>query len=365
MSKSLSLLFAYRDRDQYRILRSMESLTNQTDSDFRVIFVDYGSCIDNSEATQKVLSKFPFADYHYVAHPGLLWNKSKAFNYGIKKSTSEYIVTADIDLIFHPEFVAKAKRIASPGNYTVFSYAYLQKQETEKISDLEFSELEPSHTGTITGSGLYPKASLEKIHGFDEFYHFYGSEDEDLFVRLEHAGLQRKEEGRNMLVHQWHPRYPFEESSKLSIIPKINNIRRINLEHYKRTKENGKIIPDNQETWGECYDKKDLLKLQNPDKIFKPGCKESAVIHFVHEFLPNCKGIIEVSFIQEAKGFNPKKSMKKILGKESEPEWNLKKINDEILKVILFRYRQHNYEYKVADNLRSLTLRIDLNIINW
>ena len=361
MNKSISLLFAYRDRDQSRIFHSMKSLQQQTDPDFQVIFVDYGSSERNSEATRETLSSFPFVEYFYVAHPGLLWNKSKAFNYGIRKSESEYIVTADIDVIFHPEFVENTRRIASTENYTVFSYAYLQKKESKDVSKREFSELKPSHTGYITGSGVYPKVFLEKIHGFDEFYHFYGSEDEDLFLRLEHAGLKRKKEEMNMLAHQWHPRYPFEEKNKLSLIPKINNIRRINMEHYRRTKETGKIIPDKQEKWGECYTKEDLLKLQKPGEIFTPDTRESSVVHFLHELLPKSEGVIEMIFNKNEQDVNIRNLVKRILGKESEPVWSLKQVNDEILKLILFRYREYNYEYKVDEDLRSLSLRIDLN----
>jgi glycosyltransferase involved in cell wall biosynthesis len=361
MNKSITLLFAYRDRDPSRVFHSMKCLEKQTDSHFQVIFVDYGSSEKNSRAIMKTLSDFSFVEYHYVAHPGLLWNKSKAFNYGIRKAIADYIVTVDIDLIFYPEFVASAKRLAKPDNYTVFSYAYLQKQEvTFDISDRDFSDLKPSHIGYITGSGLYSKASLQRIHGFDEFYHFYGSEDEDLFIRLENAGIHKKEEERNMLAHQWHPRYPFEERNELSLTPKINNIRRINLKHYQVARDRKKILPDNQEEWGACYTLDDREKLQTPDEVFMLDCKESSVIHFLYEFLPNSKGVVEVNFSESEKGFNLKRSVKKALGKESEPLWDLKQVNDEILKLILFQYRNHNYEYWVGEDLRSLTFRIDM-----
>lgn len=362
MNSNISLLFAYRDRDQSRILHCMNSLEKQTDSDFQVIFIDYGSDEKNSIATREILSAFSFVQYFYVAHPGLLWNKSKAFNYGIRKYESEYIITADIDLIFHPEFIESTRRLANPDTFTVFSYAYLQEKETPKgNTEYNFTDLQPSHIGNITGSGLYPKASLEKIHGFDEFYHFYGSEDEDLFIRLKHLGLQQKQEEGNMLAHQWHPRYPFEERNELTKVPKINNIRRINLEHYNKTKGTKKIIPFGQKNWGECYTKKDFLKLQKPIEVFTADCRESSVIYFLHEFLSNCKGVIEVNFSKKDVKFDPKQLIKGILGKETEPVWNLKQVNDEILKLILFRYRHHNYEFKVSDDLGSLTLRIDLN----
>ncbi|MCM8569213.1 glycosyltransferase [Gramella jeungdoensis] len=362
MNKSISLLFAYRDRDHSRVFHSMKSLEKQTDKDFHVIFVDYGSSEKNSQTILNTLSEFNFVDYHYVAHPGLLWNKSKAFNYGIWKSKSDYIITADIDLIFHPEFVASAKRLAKPNNYTVFSYAYLQKEETTSdISNLKFSDLKPSHTGYITGSGLYPKPYLEKIHGFDEFYHFYGSEDEDLFIRLENAGLYKKEEERNMLAHQWHPRYPFEENNELSVQPKVSNIRRINLRHYQIARERKKVIPDNQEKWGVCYSKEDLNALLSPDVEYDLSNLSALVDHFINEELPSYKNkVVSVTFRKDKDQKSLKFFLRKMLKQNYQPLISLKEINDKILKKIIFEYRHHNYLYKIENDLRSIKFIIDL-----
>ena len=39
----LAIVFGYRNREPIRVKRCLESLSKQTDSDFRVVFVDYGS----------------------------------------------------------------------------------------------------------------------------------------------------------------------------------------------------------------------------------------------------------------------------------------------------------------------------------
>ncbi len=257
MNCRFSILFAYRDRDQLRIRNCLESLEIQSQKDFEVVFVDYGSTTENSKKLKEVLSDFSFVRYYYVAHPGLLWNKSKAFNYGIKKSNSDYIVTADIDLIFHPEFIENIDSLAFRDSFTIFSYAYLPESlNVQKISGKEFADLKATHTGHITGSGLYPKKALEEIHGFDEFYHFYGSEDEDLFTRLENYGLKKIQEPFNMLAHQWHPRYPFEERNKLSKTPKIHNIRRINMAHYEDARDSGRNASESSGKLGRMLFKK-------------------------------------------------------------------------------------------------------------
>lgn len=361
MDNRYSILFAFRDRDHLRVKNCMQSLRDQSDNRFEVIFVDYGSRAETSENVEDILSGFSFVKYYYVAHPGLLWNKSKAFNYGIKKSTTDFIITADIDLIFHPEFIEKISNVTFKDSFTVFSYAYLPKSLTVKdISGKEFSELKPSHIGNITGSGIYPKKALEEIHGFDEFYHFYGSEDEDLFIRLENFGLKKIPEPQNMLVHQWHPRYPFEEKNELSEIPKVHNIRRINMVHCEHAEVSGRKIPKHQEKWGECHEESDLDKLSLPDYSFQLDCREAQVTHFLNERLRSINGIVYVKFCQSSDKITVRNLIKKFVGKRSEPVLSLKKVNDLVLKTIVYNYRHHNYFYKVDLTNKCIVLKINL-----
>ena len=361
MNKRYSILFAYRDRDYLRIRNCMLSLQDQTEKSFEVIFVDYGSRAENSEKVKEVLSDFSFVTYYYVAHPGLLWNKSKAFNYGIKKSTSDFIITADIDLVFHPEFIKNIRKVSSNDSFTVFSYAYLPKSLTvESISGKDFSDLKPTHTGHITGSALYPKKTLEAIHGFDEFYHFYGSEDEDLFIRLENFGVKKISEPQNMLAHQWHSRYPSEEKDELSKIPKVNNIRRINMVQYENARESGNTIPIGQEKWGECLERSDQEKLSFPDYSFHLDCREAHVSHFLNERLHFLKGIVHVKFCQSPEKRSIRRLMKNLVGRKSEPVLPLKRVNDCVLKTIVYNFRHHNYEFKVNLEKKCILLKIDL-----
>ena len=361
MNNQYTILFAYRDRDVLRIKNCMHSLRNQSDERFEVVFVDYGSKEENAGKLRDILVDFSFARYYYVGHPGLLWNKSKAFNYGIKKSSTDYVITADIDLIFHPEFIEKISNVTFKDSFTVFSYAYLPKSQTVKdLEGKEFSELKPTHIGNITGSGIYPKKALEEIHGFDEFYHFYGSEDEDLFTRLENLGLNKRQESENLLLHQWHPRYPSEEKDTLSCMPKLSNIRRINMAHHFMTKKLKLLIPPNQLTWANCHFPEDILKLQKPEKAFELDAKKAFIINFLYNYLPNLNGIIEIKFNLREEGFKLKKVLKTFIGKKTEPIFSPKELNNEVLKLILFNYREYNYEYKIDENFEFILFRIDL-----
>jgi hypothetical protein len=52
---------------------------------------------------EKLISAYNFANYYYVPSTTLLWNKSKALNYGISKAITPFVFIADVDLIFHQD----------------------------------------------------------------------------------------------------------------------------------------------------------------------------------------------------------------------------------------------------------------------
>ncbi|TQI71533.1 galactosyltransferase-like protein [Gramella sp. Hel_I_59] len=358
----ITILFAYRNRDLDRIQLAMESLKKQTKNNFKVIFVDYGSDDEYSLPLKILLENYLFADYYYVAHSGLLWNKSKAFNFGIRRAKTDYILTADIDLIFHPETIKYLDKLADPSSFTLFKYGYLPENlELDQMRNTPFSDLKPGHFGEVNGVGLYPKKALENIHGFDEFYHFYGLEDEDLFLRLELAGYNRYREERTIFLHQWHARYPFKNDDILIVNPRLKNAMRINQQHFLFCKEEKKHIPYNQENWGIVYKKDDRDSLNEPDLEFDIINSSASVIHFINEFLPSCEGkMVSVKVADETSSFSLKKKIKKIIGKKNQPLLTMKEVNDLILQKIVFNYRHHNYRYAISNDLRSIHFTVDL-----
>ena len=362
MKEKITIIFAYRNRDLNRIRISMDSLVKQTQHNFRVLFIDYGSSVAYSEPVQNLITSYPFAQYHYVAHPGLLWNKSKAFNYGILRTETDYVLTADVDLIFNPESIAVIEELVDASSFTLFNYGYLSKSTTAELENItSFDELIPSHFGSTNGVGLYPSKALKQIHGFDEFFHFYGSEDVDLFQRLENAGYKRGHEEKNLFLHQWHPRYPRRKEEELTLVPRLQNILRINQQHYFRCIELNKVIPEKQKEWGICFSREDSKDLKEPTHIFRVSNHEAAVIHFLNEHLPSCEeGIIAVNFTEDLNYLSLKNRVKKIIGRSVQKYFSMKEVNDEVLKKIVFDYRHHNYSYSIVEDLKQISFIIDL-----
>lgn len=362
MSNKITIVFAYRNRDVKRVELSLQSLSMQTDKNFKVCIIDYGSDEKYSKAVKNVVSKFSFSNYFYVGHSGLLWNKSKALNYGIKTAESDYIVTADVDVLFTPNFIEKVQLLKQADAFTLFKIGYLsQNVSQQQEQKLNLIHIKTTHIGDTFGIGLYPKPVLERVGGLDEFFHFYGSEDEDLNARVELTGAKLNRCHDVLLYHQWHPRYPKKRDEKLTVQPRLTNVLRINQRHFLQNKNNS-ITYHNSENWGKSYLKEDALRLENLNYRIKLNNISAVVIHFLEEELQKQKGVVEVFFKEAAYYNSVKYKIKKLFGKQTQPYLSMKEVNDLVLKSIVFRYRNYNYKYSVSEDLKTIHFVIDLDL---
>lgn len=359
MLDGITIVFAYRNRDIDRIKLSLTSLNNQTNKHFDVQFVDYGSSEEFSNKVQEIINMFSFVTYTYLGHSGLLWNKSKALNYGIRKAKFNYVLTADVDLIFKEDFIGSLQELKHKGVFYVFKIGYLSKDITSnQAQTLNFNTIKPYLVGTTFGIGLYQKEALIEVGGLDEFFHFYGSEDEDLNSRLQLARYTKKEYDKLLMYHLWHPRYPQKKDNKLTVYPRLKDILRINQYHFKNNQKLNKVRVDSDCTH---LDKHSLEELQKPDYLIKISNQKAAMIHFLEVELPSYTNTVVKLLVFEEEYYNSNKyKLKKLLGKQTLPYLSLKEINDLVLQHIIFRYRNHNYNFWIDKNLKSINLIIKL-----
>ncbi|MBV7268543.1 glycosyltransferase family 2 protein [Winogradskyella luteola] len=362
MNSKYTIIFAYRNRDSERVKLSLESLSKQTNLNFEVIFVDYGSDENYAKEIYTVVNSFRFVLYHYISHSGLLWNKSKALNYGISNAKNEYILLADVDVLFASNFVETLNDYKDSDSFTLFKINYLaQAVQSSDIIEKPLDKLKISHSGDTFGIGLFPKKALERVRGLDTFFHFYGSEDEDLNSRLETAGYKQKRCNVPLLWHQWHPTYNTEKEI-LTINPRLSNVRRINQRHFLWQKEERTIIPSDSENWGKVFFKTDLDILNRPTSSVTIVNIEAHVIHFLRLILPSLTNhVVKVVFLQDDYYKSLKYKLKHTLNKESQRYISIKQVNDLILEEIIFKYKDYNYKYEVAKNLETIIFTIDLN----
>lgn len=207
----LSLIVVYRDRDIARVTRFLESLANQTDSSFELIFIDYGSSEKYKTEIQALVELFPFVRYYYTNTRGMFWNRSKALNLGMTKVKGQYIVTVDIDLIFPPTFIAQTLLIIQPQLFIQYQCYYLP-QGFSKYSQLftvgfkPEKRLKKTNKATAYGIIAFPATVLDSCGYYDEYFQLWGFEDIEFVERLQKlAGQQKKFYPAIAIYHQWHP----------------------------------------------------------------------------------------------------------------------------------------------------------------
>ncbi len=205
----VTIVFPFRDRDMQRVKRSLDSLQEQTCNDFIVMFIDYGSNPNLSKEIKALVIHYSFVAYYYLHTQYQPWNKSKALNYALNKTQTEFFFVADIDMIFKTDFITVAlHQISDLSRNVYFKVGYLSQEESKKIKIFEAYNIQFESNFEATGLTLFCTADLKNIGGFDEFFHFWGSEDTEVQLRLKNSGRTVLfYDEQILLLHQWHPSY--------------------------------------------------------------------------------------------------------------------------------------------------------------
>lgn len=256
MSVKLSIVFAYRNREVERVKRCLESLNRQSENNFNVIFIDYGSTLDTATEIKKIADLYPFCKYFYNDTRGMAWNRAHALNSGIRVAEGEYIMTSDIDLIYSKDFIKEVFLNIEP-NVELHSNAYKLPKNFIKWGKLDAKANLKLPNRNLTALGMVQvvlKGTLNEIKGFDEYYRIWGAEDEDLTHRLRKKGLliEWLDLKRTPVYHQWHP------SSGIRARKNIPNGWQKNLGVY--FKNNESIVRNNDHEWGKLVTS-DLRKI--------------------------------------------------------------------------------------------------------
>ena len=357
----ITIIYANRNRDLQRIKLSLDSLSAQNSRNFEVNFVDYGSRSDLVGGLQELIQGYKFARFFPLDVSQLLWNKSKALNFGINQVNTPLIFIADTDLIFHPDTTSHLEKLKVQERFFLFRLGYLDREESKNIGNKSFETLKPSRFGDVNGMILASAKALREVNGLDEFFHFYGAEDEDLFARLENAGYKRETDKAEYFYHNWHQTFAGSEDKILTWNPRVKNIMRINQRHFQRNKERKVTKPLGQKGMAYLAETKLEHLLQNPELSFKVSNVRAHVEHFLGEELLNYKGkSLKVEFYEDPNFFSLKHVIKKKLGRQTQPFISMKQLNDLLLKEIVFRYRDNNYSYSISEDLKTINFSIQL-----
>ena len=230
------------------VLKSIESQTITPDE---VIVADDGSTAE----TKAVVSKFQEDSNLNIIHS---WQKDKGFraaksrNKAIVKSSGDYIILVDGDVILHRKFIQDHINNAQANYFVQGSRVLLTEDETNKILDSKrisfsffssglknrknaihsnlmskfFSTKKNYIHGIKTCNMGFYKQDCININGFNNDFEGWGREDSEFIVRLLNSGINRKNVHFNAIqFHLWHKDNSRESLERNNLILKeaINN----------------------------------------------------------------------------------------------------------------------------------------------
>lgn len=196
------------------------SLAAQTRLPNEVIIADDGSTQDTTDLINRTKKTFAMPLRH-------IWQEDNGFraarcrNKGIAAARGDYIVLLDGDMLLHRHFIADHLALAKRGFFLRGKRIKATAQETSKLlqgaqptfapwSNAQFGAFDctrrryafrapwlarikarkASYGMVMSCNMSFWRDDLIKVNGFDERMEGYGSEDRELAVRLENAGVQ-------------------------------------------------------------------------------------------------------------------------------------------------------------------------------
>jgi glycosyltransferase involved in cell wall biosynthesis len=354
----LSIIYPYRNRNLQGVKRSLDSLHSQTISSFEVFFIDYGSSPEAAFQVKELCAKYSFINYRYAFNQHQPWNKSRALNSVIKTLESEYCFVADVDIIFHPQFLENAIQLQDNNRTTYFQVGFLA-EGVEVLQDHFTTGEYRKSTREATGLSMFPVKVLQQLRGFDEFYHFWGAEDTDMHVRLKNAGYEVEFYDKEiLLLHQWHSSYRSKEKTILTRDLQITGIVQLNHQHLQWAIEN-KTTVTNCEEWGVVMSKKDFEFLDQLKPDITLDNEKRKIDDLLYGQFPSFKNKfmkieIKKSPYQRSLLYN----LKRILRKKVPEYYTLKEVNDLVLLHLISLYRNKPYFYNIHKDLNGIIIGI-------
>ena len=355
----ITILYPFRNRELFRVKNSLNSLAIQSNLNFKVLFVDYGSSPKIATEVKNLLNEYDFVDYLYSYHIEQPWSRSKAINIGLKNVKTDFVFIADIDLLFHKDFVALLQELKNPTKSIYFQVGYLADIDNKEFKPFDDYNIISKSIPEGQGLSLFSMDALRAVNGFDEFFHFWGAEDEDIHSRLRNFGLSTVFfDTKIYLLHQWHPVFNESNDKKLTDEPKISNIFNFNKQKLRFNQKNN-LINVNFKDWGKMLTKDDYEILTNETNRITLINKKSIVDHFINIILPNThESIISVRFQEDSHQHSLKYKFKRMLRMTKIEYCSLKNINDLILLQLISHYRDYPYCFKINTNKKTIDFSI-------
>lgn len=160
---------------------ALQSVYDQTYTNWECIVMDDGSTDRSEEIIQKWISKDTRFRYYYKDNGGICETR----NYAIQCAAGEFILPLDGDDKLHEKYVSKVMNIFSNSPETKLVYCDPIKFGIvdEIVESRTYSFLQLLTDNTIPCTGVFRKSDFEKTEGY-RLNMIYGLEDWDFWVSL-------------------------------------------------------------------------------------------------------------------------------------------------------------------------------------
>ena len=227
MSVSLIVTTYNRPDALFLVLKSIE---RQSTLPEEIIIADDGSNND----TKELIQNFQMLSSLQIIHS---WHKDVGFrvaksrNKAIAKTTGNYIILIDGDMILHPEFINDHINNSQSGYFVQGSRVLLTQDKTKQTLDQQkisfsflsnglqnrknaihsnslsrlFSKKKNTLRGIKSCNLAFFKQDCITVNGFNNEFEGWGREDSEFIMRLFNSGINRKNVRFNAIqFHLWH-----------------------------------------------------------------------------------------------------------------------------------------------------------------
>lgn len=354
----ITIVFTYRNRAISLVKNCIDSLANQTNKEFEVVVVNYGS---NQSYTQQLLDLLQHYSFIQLINCEMvsqqLWNKSRAINIALKQCNTPYFFVADMDMIFKTNFIEKLYHYKNEREVHYFQVGFLSEEESKKTIDFSDYKVNFLSTEAATGMTLYPTNLLQEINGYNEFYHGWGAEDTDVHVRIAKLKLPVIFHQEELLIlHQWHAKNYRSKSSKE---PFHSQLEKINHYYLTQTKKDNTTQANLKFDWGKIPEILFYDSLENPDNIVNLSNEVNDIEAFLSS-LNEKKGVFQINIERSDKQQSTRNRIKNALKKHKKKYYPMDEINDKLLLLIVSNFRNQPYQYVFSQIDETIALKISL-----
>lgn len=354
----ITIILTYRNRNLYIVKNCLESLAKQSNPDFEVLLVDYGSVNPYKNDLKDLVSNYTFIKLLRCETEQQLWCKSRAINIALKQCETPFCFVGDIDMIYHPEFITILKEQTNIKQTTYFQVGFLSEEESKLSKTFGAYSVAFKSQKEATGMTLYDTKVLQSINGYDEFYNGWGSEDTDTHLRLQNAGLEVAFYTKRLLMlHQWHPK---NYRTKNDVTPFHNNLEQINAAYLELVAVTKKVKANTEFAFG-VYNDEDYSALNTVNEEYTITNKVGELSAFINGVLLLKKQtVVKLNITLHIDYKSTKQKTKALLGKKTLAFDTMQTLNNTLLECVISQFRNQPYQFQFDSNASTITLIIKL-----